>query len=225
MCFQIESTSDNDDNSSDEALSVDKARPASLDKMIALVASLVERSRGADLRLHLSTRDYTAIAGGKVCNLIVVMSQIIIFSSISQGFPFLYQQIKDNINPHQTRHLIHALCRWDERLATQIISMLFNSVTKHTELCGPFFKLLTLLTESSGGPSGLPCFSQLVLQRVWDAAEYCPQSALDWLAMQAPRNKIAHAWILQSAENWVEQFLLAHNNSRVRNGKHSTRIK
>lgn len=34
--------------------------------MIALVASLVERSRGADLRLHLSTRDYTAIAGGKV---------------------------------------------------------------------------------------------------------------------------------------------------------------
>ena len=104
-------------------------------------------------------------------------------------------------------------------MANQIISMLFTSVTKHTELCGPFFKLLTLLTESSGGPSGLPCFSQLVLQRVWDAAEYCPQSALDWLAVQAPRNKIAHAWILQSAESWVEQFLLAHNNSRVRNGK------
>lgn len=95
--------------------------------------------------------------------------------------------------------------------------MLFASVTKHTELCGPFFKLLTLLTESSGGPSGLPCFSQLVLQRVWDAAEYCPQSALDWLAVQAPRNKIAHAWILQSSDSWVEQFLLAHNNSRVRN--------
>lgn len=131
----------------------------------------------------------------------------------------MYQQIKDNINPHQTRHLIHALCRWDERLANQIITMLFNSVTRHTELCGPFFKLLTLLTESSGGPSGLPCFSQLVLQRVWDAAEYCPQSALDWLAVQAPRNKIAHTWILQSAENWVEQFLLAHNNPKVRNGK------
>lgn len=129
----------------------------------------------------------------------------------------MYQQIKDNINPHQTRHLIHALCRWDERLANQIIAMLFTSVTRHTELCGPFFKLLTLLTESSGGPSGLPCFSQLVLQRVWDAAEYCPQSALDWLAVQAPRNKIAHAWILQSAETWVEQFLLAHNNTKVRN--------
>lgn len=55
------------------------------------------------------------------------------------------------------------------------------------------------------------------MQRVWDAAEYCPQSALDWLAVQAPRNKIAHAWILQSTDSWVEQFLLAHNNSRVRN--------
>lgn len=137
-----------------------------------------------------------------------------------QGFPFLYQQIKDNINPHQTRHLIHALCRWDEGLADQIITMLFTSVTRHIELCGPFFKLLTLLTESSTGhPSGLPCFSQLVLRRVWEAAEFCPQSALDWLALQAPRNKIAHAWILQSSETWVEQFLLAHNNPKVRNGK------
>ncbi|XP_055381002.1 ubiquitin carboxyl-terminal hydrolase puf [Condylostylus longicornis] len=194
----LDSGSGDDENSSDEALSIDKARPASLDKMIALVASLVERSRGPDFRLHLSPKDYNAIAGGK-------------------GFPFLYQQIRDNINPHQTRHLIHALCRWDERLANQIITMLFASVTKHTELCGPFFKLLTLLTETQGGPSGLPCFSQLVLQRVWDAAEYCPQSALDWLAVQAPRNKIIHAWILQSAESWVEQFLMAHNNSRVRN--------
>lgn len=42
--------------------------------MIALVASLVERSRGADLRLHLSTRDYTAIAGGKVRCFIELLS-------------------------------------------------------------------------------------------------------------------------------------------------------
>lgn len=45
---------------------MDKTRPASLDKMIALVATLVERSRGPDLRLQLSPRDYNAIAGGKV---------------------------------------------------------------------------------------------------------------------------------------------------------------
>lgn len=45
---------------------MDKTRPASLDKMIALVANLVERSRGQDFRLRLSTKDYNAIAGGKV---------------------------------------------------------------------------------------------------------------------------------------------------------------
>jgi hypothetical protein len=56
---------------------------------------------------------------------------------------------------------------------------------------------------------------------VWEAAEYCPQSALEWLAIQAPRNKIAHAWILQSAGNWVEQFLIAHHNIRVRNGEYN----
>ncbi|KAH8417407.1 hypothetical protein KR222_010565 [Zaprionus bogoriensis] len=194
----IDISSDNEDNSSDEALSMEKMRPASLDKMIALCASLVERSRGTDFRLRLSPKDFNAIAGGK-------------------GFPFLYQQIKDGINPHQTKHLIHALCRFDDRLATQIISMLFASVTKHTELCAPFFKLLTLLTETQGGPVGLPCFTQLVLPRMWDAAEYCPQSVLDWLSLQATKNKIAHAWILQSAEQWLEQFLLAHDNTRVRN--------
>jgi ubiquitin carboxyl-terminal hydrolase 34 len=112
---QIDSTSDNDENSSDEALSVEKSRPVSLDKMIALVATLVERSRGTDHTLSLATRDYNAIAGGK-------------------GFPFLYQQIKDNINPNKTRLLIHTLCRYDERLASSIIAMLFNAVTKHTEV-------------------------------------------------------------------------------------------
>lgn len=66
--------SDNDDNSSDETLSIDKTRPASLDKMIALVATLVERSRGPDLRLQLSPRDYNAIAGGKVVHQITAIS-------------------------------------------------------------------------------------------------------------------------------------------------------
>lgn len=64
--FQMDAGSDNEENSSDETLSMDKTRPASLDKMIALVATLVERSRGPDLRLQLSQDDYSAIAGGKV---------------------------------------------------------------------------------------------------------------------------------------------------------------
>lgn len=54
--------------------------------------------------------------------------------------------------------------------------------------CGPFFKLLTLLVEGSGGgagaTNGLPCFTQLVLGRLWDAGDVCPHAALEWLAMQ-----------------------------------------
>ena len=44
--------------------------------MIALVATLVERSRGPDLRLHLSTRDYNAIAGGKV----LIVIKLLVFA-------------------------------------------------------------------------------------------------------------------------------------------------
>jgi ubiquitin carboxyl-terminal hydrolase 34 len=46
----------------------DKYRPQSLEKMIALVAMLVESSRGQDKQLHLSQSDYQAIIGSnKVC--------------------------------------------------------------------------------------------------------------------------------------------------------------
>lgn len=46
--------------------------------------------------------------------------------------------------------------------------------------------------------------------------EYNPSQCLDWLAVQTPRNKLAHSWVLQNMENWVERFLLAHNYPRVR---------
>lgn len=159
-----------------------------------------------------------------------------------QGFPFLYQQIKDNINLQQTRNLIHSLCRGNERLATSIIGMISQAITRHSEVplsqdnsdshfydlsilqaCQPFFKILTLLTESSSqssaGPSGLPCFTQLVLQKVWEAAECCPYSALDWLSLQVTRSRMVHQWVLSSMDSWLEHFLIAHSNQRVRNGK------
>jgi hypothetical protein len=60
-----------------------------------------------------------------------------------QGFPFLFQQIKDCINLHQTRNLIYALCRWNERLAIHVVSMIFQAITKHTEVSR--FKGLVLL--------------------------------------------------------------------------------
>lgn len=50
------------------ALPSDKYKPASLDKMITLVASLVEKSRDTNMKLQLSEKDYNAVAEGKVSN-------------------------------------------------------------------------------------------------------------------------------------------------------------
>ena len=43
----------------------DKYKPASLEKMISLIALLVEKSRDEE-RLQLSHNDFNAVAGGKV---------------------------------------------------------------------------------------------------------------------------------------------------------------
>lgn len=87
------------------------------------------------------------------------------------------------------------------------------------QICQPFFKLLTLMVDSSAGSApGLPCFSQLVLSRTLEVMEVTPQSALDWLALQVPRNKLAHAWVISGLDNWLQHYLIAHNNQRVRSG-------
>ena len=80
-----------------------------------------------------------------------------------------------------------------------------------------FFRLLTLLTELSGGPAGLPCYTTLIMYRVWDLAKSCPQAALDWLSIQVTRNRYAQSWLLGTLSDWVEQYLIAHNNIKVRN--------
>ncbi|XP_010769695.1 ubiquitin carboxyl-terminal hydrolase 34-like, partial [Notothenia coriiceps] len=73
-----------------------------------------------------------------------------------------------------------------------------------------------MLMEFAGGPPGMPSFASYILQRIWEVIEYNPSQCLDWLAVQTPRNKLAHSWVLQNMENWVERFLLAHNYPRVR---------
>lgn len=55
-----------------------------------------------------------------------------------------------------------------------------------------------------------------MFERPSQVIEYNPSQCLDWLAVQTPRNKLAHSWVLQNMENWVERFLLAHNYPRVR---------
>ncbi|KAL1475021.1 hypothetical protein MTO96_037596 [Rhipicephalus appendiculatus] len=196
----VEMVSEEEDEEEEEegGAPVSKCRPASLDKMVSLVLLLVEKSRAEDHRLQLSQSDYNALTGGK-------------------GFPFLYHQIRDNICLRQTCNLILSLCRWNESLAPHIVNMIFSAVTKQPEASGPFFKLLSMLVEFAGGPPGMPPFTSLVLQRVWEASEYCPLQCLEWLTMQVPRNKLAHSWVLQSMDVWVEKFLIAHALQRVRN--------
>lgn len=93
----------------------EKYKPGSLEKMITLVATLVEKSRGPDKRLELTQMDMNAVAGGK-------------------WFPFIYQQTKDAINLNQTRNLIFALCQYNERLAQMIVTMTFQTIARHTEV-------------------------------------------------------------------------------------------
>lgn len=93
----------------------EKYKPACLDKMVTLIAYLVEKSRDSELKLQLSEKDYCAVAGGK-------------------SFTFLYQQIKDNINLQQTRNLIHSLCRANNQLAQSIICMISQAISRHSEV-------------------------------------------------------------------------------------------
>jgi len=171
-----------------------------LEKMIALITTLVEKSRGEDKQLHLSERDQQALVGGK-------------------GFPFLFHQIKDVINLRQTCNLIFCLSRWNERLAVSIIQMIFHSIARLGTDSQSFFKLLGMLVEFGGGPPGMPAFMTYIIQKLWEVIKICPQACLDWLTQQVSRNKYAHACVLENVEIWVEPHLLATNNGRVRNGR------
>lgn len=65
--LQVDVVSDEEEDDDIVPLpSADKYKPASLEKMITLVASLVEKSRGPDGQLRLSNDDLTALTGGKV---------------------------------------------------------------------------------------------------------------------------------------------------------------
>ena len=173
------------------------ARTASLDKMVSLLAVLVEKSRGEDNIIHLSRSDVNSLTSGK-------------------SLLFLYNITRDNINIRQTCNLIFSLTRHNSSLAEQVAEMVFMGV-KNADHSLNFFRLLTLLTELSGGPAGLPCYTTLIMYRVWDLAKSCPQAALDWLSIQVTRNRYAQSWLLGTLSDWVEQYLIAHNNIKVRN--------
>ncbi|XP_027055599.1 ubiquitin carboxyl-terminal hydrolase 34-like [Pocillopora damicornis] len=150
-------------------------------------------------QLHLSENDMAALTGGK-------------------GFPFLFHAIKDSINLRHTTNLIFSLCRYNLKLAESIISLLMSSVQKlPPEQSHSFFKLLSMLTEMQGGPPGMPSFTNLTLARIWEAAEYNAALCIDWLTCMAPKNRMAHQWVLENMDKWVEKYLIADNSLRLRN--------
>lgn len=58
-----------EEDEDDELLAIasERCKPTSLEKMITLIATLVEKARGPDMRtLRLTHLDYHIIAGGKV---------------------------------------------------------------------------------------------------------------------------------------------------------------
>ncbi len=269
--------SDDDEDDDDEIIAIPIApetnRMASLEKMVWLVALLVEKSRGEDNYIHLSAADTAALIGsvvggggssvatpsaaaaaaasssstttsssasasattssaeaaesedGESAALAAQQQQIQQMQQQMQqqqqqqrsGLIFLYHVTKDNINPCQTANLIFSLARNNPEFAENIAGMVFHGV-KQPEHSMHFFHLLTLLTDPSGArPLGMPCFTTLVMHRIWDLARTCAQAALDWLSIQVARNRYVQTWLLSTMEGWVESYLMAHPDQKVRN--------
>ncbi|XP_065067715.1 ubiquitin carboxyl-terminal hydrolase 34-like isoform X1 [Rhopilema esculentum] len=199
-------TNDDDDDldmDEEDILSIfpeERYNPSALEKMISTIAVLLDEARD-DGRLSLSENDYHALTGEK-------------------DFPFIFQITKDGINLKQTAHIIFSLSQYDIEMAERILQMLVTAIQKlPAEQIQNFFKLLSLLTEHDSVPNrGLPSFSNLILPKMAQVAEQNPGLYIDWLTSQVPRNKTAHQWTLQNLDLWVERYLIADNNPRIRNG-------
>ena len=208
----VDVVSDDDDEDDDDIVALtpigESNKLASLEKMVWLLVVLVEKSRGEDNQIHLSNSDIISLTGKSIPSTVpsaaatsatasAASSSTSIAqptpqapSSSSRGLVFLYNITKDNINICQTGNLIFALARNNQEFAESVAAMVFQGV-KQTEYYMNFFRLLTLLTElpGAGGPPGMPCFTSLVMHKVWELAKTCPQPALDWLSIQVARNR------------------------------------
>ena len=225
----VDVVSDDEEDEDDDIMTLtpisESKKLASLEKMVNLIATLVEKSRMDDNRIHLARDDVVALAGhghGDGSGEGSSSSNVGSGPFISTGggsrstLIFLFNITKDNINMCQTCNLIFSLTRNNHVLAEQVAAMVFHGV-KQPEVSMHFFRLLTLLTEFSGGPSGQPCYTTLVMHKVWELAKTCPQAALDWLSIQANRNRYVQNWLVSTMETWIEQYLIGHQNQKVRN--------
>lgn len=124
------------------------------------------------------------------------VSAHLILLQLLQGFPFLFQQIKDCINLHQSRNLIYALCRWNDRLAVHVVAMIFQAITKHTEV-----STLSALKE-------LPTLVWIILffsyPIMWYEAEFV-ETAMFWIIINWRQDAVGTdlcASFLQTVECW-----------------------
>ena len=187
------------DEDEEDALSMspDEVRPVALNKLISLVAYLVETSRDGHV-LQLSESDMTCLIRGR-------------------GHPFLMQQVRDNINIEHTCNLIVSLCMFNEPLAASIVTTIFNYIKKMGDLAKPFFDLLTLLTEFSR--PGQPSFTEMIVSRLWDLTKVSPRQCLEWLQNKVTHNRYARLWTLDYIDCWLEPYMVAYNSNLVRMGK------
>ncbi len=124
--------SDDDDDDDDDIVAIPLAetnRMASLDKMMWLIALLVEKSRGEDNMLHLGDADLHALVGGSNSSAASSSKSMQVnpsSSSSSSGLVFLYNVTKDNINTCQTCNLIFSLTRNNPELAEQVMAIVFK---------------------------------------------------------------------------------------------------
>ena len=108
---------DDDDDDDDDIIALPMSetnKMASLDKMVCLIALLVEKSRGQDQRIHLAGSDVNALTGRPQERVLTGRA----------GLNFLYHVTKDNINSIQTCNLIFSLTRNNQELAEQVIRSL-----------------------------------------------------------------------------------------------------
>ena len=71
--------------------------------------------------------------------------------SLLQGFPFLYHQIRDNINLQHTCNLIFSVCRWNEHMAMAVscLKILSGCVTPKTANPAALSKVTVTLLNCS----------------------------------------------------------------------------
>lgn len=95
--LQVEIPSDDED---DEVITItdDAYKPLSLEKMITLIAVLVEKSRGEDKQLHISDKDYSAIIGGKVSTVKVILFYTLLFVCFVGGFYSIFIIVSSHKN-------------------------------------------------------------------------------------------------------------------------------